>query len=29
MQGLKYIGGYRAKIIKSGIISVDDKIIIT
>jgi len=28
MKGLKYIGGYRAKIIKSGIISVDDKIII-
>ncbi len=28
MNGLKYIGGYRAKIIKSGIIRVDDKIII-
>jgi len=28
MKGLKYIGGYRAKIIQSGIINVNDQIII-
>ena len=28
MKALKYIGGYRATIIQSGVISVDDDIIV-